>query len=75
MAIVDKSGVMEKDVRTASQDSPSDLEDAGGVEIDLVAEKKLVRKLDLYLIPVTMLLYLLSFLDRYVVVGEPFNGR
>jgi hypothetical protein len=27
-------------------------------------EKKLVRKLDLHLIPVVMLLYLLSFLDR-----------
>ncbi|KAF2121991.1 high-affinity nicotinic acid transporter-like protein [Lophiotrema nucula] len=33
-------------------------------ELDVVAEKKLVRKLDLYLIPVVMLLYLLSFLDR-----------
>jgi len=27
-------------------------------------EAKLVRKLDLYIIPVVMLLYLLSFLDR-----------
>ncbi|KAI9753604.1 MAG: hypothetical protein M4579_005068 [Chaenotheca gracillima] len=34
------------------------------VEIDRVAEKKLVRKLDLYIVPIVMLLYLLSFLDR-----------
>jgi hypothetical protein len=33
-------------------------------EIDPVAQKKLVRKLDLFIIPVVMLLYLLSFLDR-----------
>ncbi|PVI03288.1 MFS general substrate transporter [Periconia macrospinosa] len=31
---------------------------------DPVAEGKLVRKLDLHLVPVVMLLYLLSFLDR-----------
>ena len=33
-------------------------------EVDPVFETKLVRKLDLYIIPVVMLLYLLSFLDR-----------
>ena len=33
-------------------------------DVDPVAEAKLVRKLDLYIIPVVMLLYLLSFLDR-----------
>lgn len=33
-------------------------------ESDPVAEGKLVRKLDLHLVPVVMLLYLLSFLDR-----------
>ncbi|KAF2000478.1 MFS general substrate transporter [Amniculicola lignicola CBS 123094] len=33
-------------------------------ELDLLAEKKLVRKLDLFIVPVVMLLYLLSFLDR-----------
>ncbi len=34
--------------------------------IDPIAEAKLVRKLDFYIIPITMLLYLFSFLDRYV---------
>jgi hypothetical protein len=33
-------------------------------EIDPVFEAKLVRKLDAFIIPVVMLLYLLSFLDR-----------
>jgi hypothetical protein len=33
-------------------------------EVDPLYETKLVRKLDLYIIPVVMLLYLLSFLDR-----------
>lgn len=38
--------------------------DPEGIAIDHVAEKKLVRKLDLYIIPIAMLLYLFSFLDR-----------
>ena len=33
-------------------------------EVDPVYETKLVRKLDAFIIPVVMLLYLLSFLDR-----------
>lgn len=42
--------------------SEKDLENVP--EIDHVAETKLVRKLDRYIIPPTMLLYLVSFLDR-----------
>lgn len=37
------------------------------LEVDLAAEKKLVRKLDINIIPIVMLLYLFSFLDRQVV--------
>ena len=33
-------------------------------EADPVFEAKLVRKLDAFIVPVVMLLYLLSFLDR-----------
>ena len=49
-----------------NQPSPKSpkLYSGGEVVIDEAAEKKLVRKLDLYIIPVVMLLYLLSFLDR-----------
>ena len=38
--------------------------EGGDPEIDRVKERKLVRKLDLHIIPLVMLLYLLSFLDR-----------
>lgn len=34
--------------------------------IDKKKERQLVRKLDRYIVPVVMLLYLLSFLDRYI---------
>lgn len=37
-----------------------------GLDIDHAAEKRLVRKLDLNIIPIVMLLYLFSFLDRQV---------
>lgn len=49
-----------------ADDSPLEgrvLED-GYPSIDKAKEKKLVRKLDIHIIPVVMLLYLLSFLDR-----------
>lgn len=39
--------------------------EGGQWEIDKAKEKKLVRKLDLFIVPPVMLLYLLSFLDRY----------
>lgn len=38
-----------------------------------VDEKKLVRKLDLHIIPLVMALYLFSFLDRYVCTGHTLN--
>lgn len=39
--------------------------EGGRPEIDPARERKLVRKLDLHIVPVVMLLYLFSFLDRY----------
>jgi hypothetical protein len=33
--------------------------------IDVQAERRLVRKIDLHVVPMVMLLYLTSFLDRY----------
>lgn len=38
--------------------------EGGYGEIDKAAERRLVRKLDVHIVPVVMLLYLLSFLDR-----------
>lgn len=43
-------------------------------ELDVHAERKLVRKLDLFLIPVVMLLYLLSFLDRVNIGNARLYG-
>ena len=39
--------------------------DQDGFTADKIAEKKLVRKLDLHIVPPIMLLYLFSFLDRF----------
>jgi hypothetical protein len=33
-------------------------------DLDIMYEAKLIRKLDLFIIPMVMLLYLFSFLDR-----------
>lgn len=41
-------------------------EEAASSEIDPVAEQKLIRKLDRHIIPIVMLLYVFSFLDRQV---------
>ncbi|KAL1601694.1 hypothetical protein SLS60_006609 [Paraconiothyrium brasiliense] len=43
-------------------------------EVDPIAEAKLVRKLDLYIIPVVMLLYLFSFLDRVNIGNARLYG-
>jgi len=43
-------------------------------EIDHAAEARLLRKLDLYIIPPTMLLYLFSFLDRVNVGNAKLYG-
>ncbi|KAK8222118.1 hypothetical protein M8818_000288 [Zalaria obscura] len=49
-------------------------EEAATLELDPVREKKLVRKLDLYIIPPVMLLYLLSFLDRVNIGNAVLYG-
>ena len=52
--------------------SPGSQSDERGIgqikyEIDPMEEKKLLRSLDLRLVPVVMLVYMFSFLDRYVL--------
>ncbi|GJD00133.1 Major facilitator superfamily transporter [Colletotrichum higginsianum IMI 349063] len=42
----------------------SDIDARDPVLVDAAAEKKIVRKLDMHIIPLVMLLYLFSFLDR-----------
>lgn len=60
---------IEKRYDAAAPDAGKEGEEIGSQldGIDPVFEAKLVRKLDLYIIPVVMLLYLFSFLDRYVM--------
>jgi hypothetical protein len=43
--------------------------------IDKAKERQLVRKLDLYIVPIVMLLYLFSFLDRSVFVLNRQENR
>ena len=51
------------------QGSPSGPTGADGAGIDYLAEKKLVRKLDCFLIPVVMLLYFLGrSVHNFVVI-------
>lgn len=52
------------DEKTLAVPPPPKGYEGGHPEIDPAKEKKLVRKLDFHIIPVVMLLYLLSFLDR-----------
>ncbi|KAI9791511.1 MAG: hypothetical protein M1816_003855 [Peltula sp. TS41687] len=55
---------------------PSYLEDdTQGLDLlDPIEEKKLVRKLDRHIIPIAMLLYLLSFLDRVNIGNAKLYG-
>ena len=54
----------EKMGNVVDQSAGKEAELVGMAEPLNVDEKKLVRKLDLHLIPIVMLTYLLSFLDR-----------
>ncbi|KAF2144653.1 uncharacterized protein K452DRAFT_325167 [Aplosporella prunicola CBS 121167] len=56
--------------RAASTDHP----ETGLLDFDNHAEKKLVRKLDFCIIPVVMLIYMLSFLDRVNIGNARLYG-
>ncbi len=55
-----------KPTPTKLEDGEPDRQSSTDSDIDLEAEKKLVRKLDWHIVPMVMLLYLFSFLDRFV---------
>jgi hypothetical protein len=60
--LMDKASLSSSDV----VDSEKNANFAGSSEpIDHAAEKKLVWKLDLYMMPLLFYLYMLCFLDRY----------
>lgn len=60
---------MDKVSQHSSSKGPVGVLNNGDVEdgFDAEYERQLVRKLDKHIVPVIMLLYLFSFLDRYVV--------
>jgi hypothetical protein len=60
---------IEKQYDSAVPDAEKESDELGTQleSVDPVFEAKIVRKLDLFVIPVVMLLYLLSFLDRSVL--------
>ncbi|KAL8998966.1 MAG: hypothetical protein Q9169_002072 [Polycauliona sp. 2 TL-2023] len=66
------------DEESTVRDAPSpefiDKQAADVPQIDHVAEKKLIRKLDLHIIPFFMLLYLFSFLDRVNIGNARLYG-
>lgn len=55
-----------------AEGTPQDLRD--DIFIDEAAEKALIRKLDLWIVPPVMLLYLLSFLDRVNIGNARLYG-
>ncbi|KAL4883912.1 major facilitator superfamily domain-containing protein [Aspergillus karnatakaensis] len=58
-----------KEARVPELDSSSDVP-----AIDEVAEKKLIRKMDYYILPFVVLLYLFSFLDRVNIGNARLYG-
>src|SRR6266536_5328517 len=65
MSSLDDSNIFKEKVDTSAitNELPLSVDSETG-EIDHVAEKKLVRKLDIHIVPMVMLAYLLCFLDR-----------
>jgi hypothetical protein len=64
----------EKAVVRISQELAPYLVDSETLEIDHVAEKKLVRKLDMHIVPMVMLAYLLCFVDRVNIGNARLYG-
>lgn len=62
---VEQQRLGNKEASVPEMDSNSDM-----WAIDEKAEKKLIRKMDLYILPFVVLLYLFSFLDRGMFSGH-----
>ena len=78
MAASDKRTITGKTSAPRDEKDETHVDDNLDIErtpsIDSVAEKRLVRKLDLMIIPPIMLLYLLSFLDRVNIGNARLYG-
>lgn len=58
----------------ANQQTLDDIAIGSQVIIDLEKEKKLVRKLDMYLIPIYMITYISAVLDRSIIGNAKIAG-
>jgi hypothetical protein len=64
---------MANDKTTSTAEKIEVVDDAVASSIDLAAEKKLLRKCDLNVLPPLFVLFLLAFLDR-ANIGKHFLG-
>ena len=64
----------EKEKITTSTSSPEQWEEDGGFYIDPVIEKRVLQKCDLRVIPPTLVLFMLSFLDRVNIGNAAIQG-
>ena len=76
MGLPDMHPTLDKDVFTDTTSRDSGLEGLGldTETIDRAAERRLVRKCDLHVVPIVSLLYMFSFLDRINIGNARIQG-
>lgn len=73
LAMADSKTVENDREAISQQDGEKGFIESGHGDLTLGGrrERKLLMKLDLHLIPLIMLLYTFSFLDRYIIASDP----
>ena len=64
----------QKDAASFRDEKLETINDTAGTNIDPVAEKKLLRKCDLYVLPPLFVLFLMAFLDRTNIGNAKIQG-
>jgi len=64
----------QKDVASFGDEKLETINDTSGTNIDPVAEKKLLRKCDLHVLPPLFVLFLMAFLDRTNIGNAKIQG-
>ncbi|EME40124.1 hypothetical protein DOTSEDRAFT_91393 [Dothistroma septosporum NZE10] len=62
------------DTKTGDDETAQYAYEGGTIDLKCATERRLVRKLDIHIVPVVMLLYLLSFLDRVNIGNARLYG-
>ena len=65
---MDPDSKVESEVHAAERENASNGSDLEARTVDPAAEKALLRKLDIRIVPMMMLLYLMSFMDRGILI-------